>query len=61
MRNKGLSYVFLEAAIKKFLKFKKMQLVAEIKKNNSASINCFLKNKFYFLKKKIIIIFTKDL
>ena len=52
MRGKGLSYVFLEEAINKFLKFKKIQLIAEIKKNNSASINCFLKNKFCFLKAK---------
>ena len=52
MRGKGLSYVFLEAGINKFLKFKKIKLIAEIKKNNLASINCFLKNKFYFLKTK---------
>jgi L-amino acid N-acyltransferase YncA len=52
MRNKGLSYVLLTAAIKKFLKFKKTNLIAEIKKNNFASIKCFLKNKFYFLERK---------
>jgi RimJ/RimL family protein N-acetyltransferase len=52
MRNKGLSYILLEAAIKKFLRFKKNKLIAEIKNNNLASIKCFLKNKFYFFKKK---------
>jgi RimJ/RimL family protein N-acetyltransferase len=52
MRGKSLSYVLLAAAIKKFLKFKKIRLIAEIKKSNSASINCFLKNEFYFLKSK---------
>ena len=52
MRSKSLSYVLLAAAIKKFLKFKKIKLIAEIKKNNFASINCFLKNDFYFLKSK---------
>lgn len=52
MRGKSLSAILLSGAIKKFLKFKKKKLVAEIKKNNLASINCFLKNKFYFLKSK---------
>ena len=52
MRGKGLSYVLLAAAIKKFLKFKKIKLIAEIKKNNLFSINCFLKNRFYFLKSR---------
>jgi len=52
MRGKSLSYILLAAGIKKFLKFKKIKLIAEIKKNNLASINCFLKNKFYFLKTK---------
>jgi RimJ/RimL family protein N-acetyltransferase len=52
MRNKGLSYVLLTTAIKRFLKFKKTNLIAEIKKNNFASIKCFLKNKFYFLERK---------
>ena len=52
MRGKKLSYILLLAAIKKFLKFKKIKLIAEIKKNNLASINCFLKNKFYLLKSK---------
>jgi L-amino acid N-acyltransferase YncA len=52
MRNRGLSYILLAAAIKKFLRFKKTNLIAEIKKNNLASIKCFLKNEFYFLKKK---------
>jgi L-amino acid N-acyltransferase YncA len=50
MRGKKLSHVLLDAAIKKFLKFKKIKLIAEIKKNNLASINCFMKTKFYFLK-----------
>lgn len=61
MRSRGLSYILLAAAIKKFLRFKKTKLIAEIKNNNLASIKCFLKNKFYFLKKKKIIIFIKDL
>jgi hypothetical protein len=52
MRKKKLSYVLLAAGIKKFLKFKKMKLIAEIKKKNLASINCFLKNRFYFLKSR---------
>ena len=52
MRGKSLSYILLAAGIKKFLKFKKIKLIAEIKKNNLASISCFLKNKFYFLKSK---------
>ena len=52
MRGKSLSYIFLASAIKSFLKFKKIKLIAEIKKNNLKSINCFLKNDFYFLKSK---------
>ena len=52
MRGKSLSYILLAAAIKKFLKFKKIKLVAEIKKNNLASIKCFLKNRFYFFKSR---------
>jgi RimJ/RimL family protein N-acetyltransferase len=52
MRGKGLSYILLAASVEKFLKFKKIILIAEIEKNNIASINCFLKNKFYFLKSK---------
>jgi RimJ/RimL family protein N-acetyltransferase len=52
MRGKGLSCILLAAGIKKFLKFKKIKLNAEIKKNNLASINCFLKNKFYFFKSR---------
>ena len=51
-RGKGLSYILLAASMKKFFKFKKIKLIAEIKKNNLASINCFLKNKFYYFKKK---------
>ena len=50
MRGKNLSHVLLDAAIKKFLKFNKIKLIAEIKKNNLASINCFMKTRFYFLK-----------
>jgi hypothetical protein len=50
VRGRGLSYTLLAAAVKKFLKFKKTRLIAEIKANNFASIKCFLKNKFYFLK-----------
>ncbi len=46
MRGKNLSYILLAASIKKFLKFKKIKLIAEIKKNNFASIKCFLKNGF---------------
>jgi RimJ/RimL family protein N-acetyltransferase len=49
-RGRGLSNSLLEGAIKKFFKFKKIKLVAEIKKNNFASIKCFLKNGFYFFK-----------
>jgi RimJ/RimL family protein N-acetyltransferase len=52
LRGKSLSYVLLSAGIKKFLKFKKLKLIAEIKKNNLASIKCFLKNEFYFLKSR---------
>ena len=52
MRGKSLSYILLAAGIKKFLKFKKIKLIAQIKKKNLASISCFLKNKFYFLKSK---------
>ena len=52
MRSKGLSHILLAVAIKKFLRFKKTKLIAEIKNNNLASIKCFLKNKFYFLKRK---------
>jgi hypothetical protein len=50
MRGKRLSYILLANGIKKFLKFKKIKLIAEIRKNNLASIKCFLKNKFYFIK-----------
>jgi L-amino acid N-acyltransferase YncA len=50
MRGKNLSYILLAAAIKKFLKFKKIKLIAEIKKSNFASIKCFLKNEFCFFK-----------
>ena len=52
MRGKSLSYILLATGIKKFLKFKKIKLIAEIKKNNFASIKCFLKNGFHFLKSK---------
>ena len=52
MRGKSLSYILLAAGIKKFLKFKKIKLIAEIKKNNFASIKCFLKNGFCFVKAK---------
>ena len=52
MRGRGLSYMLLAAGIKKILKFGKIKLVAEIKMNNLASINCFLKNKFIFFKSK---------
>ena len=52
MRGKGLSYILLTGAIKKFFKFNKIKLNAEIKKKNLASINCFLKTGFYFLKSK---------
>ena len=52
MRGKSLSYILLSGSIKKFFKFKKIKLIAEIKKNNLASINCFLKNSFSFLKSK---------
>ena len=52
MRGRGLSYILLEAGIKKFLKFKKIKLIAEIKKNNFTSIKCFLKNGFHFLKSR---------
>jgi L-amino acid N-acyltransferase YncA len=52
MRGKSLSYILLSGSIKKFFKLKKIKLIAEIKKNNLASINCFLKNSFYFLKSK---------
>ena len=50
MRGKKLSYILLEAALNKFLRSKKIKLLAEVKKNNLASISCFLKKKFYLLK-----------
>ena len=50
MRGKSLSYILLAAGIKKFLKFKKIKLIAEIQKKNLASIKCFLKNEFRFFK-----------
>jgi predicted lipoprotein len=43
MRGKSLSYILLAAGIEKFLKFKKLKIIAEIKKNNFASVNCFFK------------------
>ena len=52
MRGKSLSYILLAAGIKKFLKFKKIKVIAEIKKNNFASIKCFLKSGFRFLKSR---------
>jgi hypothetical protein len=52
MRKKKLSYILLSGAIKKFSKFKKIKLIAQIKKKNLPSIKCFLKNKFHFLKSK---------
>ena len=52
MRGRKLSYILLSAAIKKFLKFKKVRLVAEIKKNNFASTKSFTKNNFYFYDSK---------
>ena len=52
MRGKRLSYILLAKVVKKFLKFNKIKLNAEIKKTNLASINCFLKTGFYFLKSK---------
>jgi RimJ/RimL family protein N-acetyltransferase len=52
MRGKNLSYILLARAIENFFKFKKIKLISEIKKNNLASIRCFLKNGFYFLKSK---------
>jgi hypothetical protein len=42
----------LAGAIKKFLKFNKIKLNAEIKKTNLSSINCFLKTGFCFIKYK---------
>lgn len=51
-RGSGLSNSLLASAIKKFFEFKKIKLVAEIKKNNFASIKCFLKNRFYFFKSR---------
>jgi RimJ/RimL family protein N-acetyltransferase len=50
MRNKRLSFILLSNSIKKFLRFNKFRLIAEIKNNNLASLKCFLKNKFYFFK-----------
>jgi hypothetical protein len=52
MRGKSLSYILLKAGIKKFLKFKKIKLIAEIKKNNCASIKCFIKNRFCLFKSR---------
>ena len=46
MRGRKLSYILLSKSIKKFLKFKKVKMVAEIDKKNYASISIFLKNKF---------------
>ena len=52
MRGKKLSHILLSRSIKKFLRIKKIKLIAEIKKSNLASIKCFLKNNFFFLKSK---------
>lgn len=52
MRGRKLSYILLSAAIKKFLKFKRVRLVAEIKKNNFNSIKSFSKNNFNFYDSK---------
>jgi len=52
MRNKSLSKTLLRLAIKKFLKFKKIKFFAEIEKNNHRSINCFIKNDFFYIKTK---------
>jgi RimJ/RimL family protein N-acetyltransferase len=52
MRGKSFSYILLAAGISKFLKFQKINLIAEIKKNNFASIKCFLKNEFCFFKSR---------
>ena len=59
MRGKKLSYILLAGAIKKFLKFNKIKLNAEIKKNNHASIKCFLKNGFCFFKARNLYNFYK--
>jgi RimJ/RimL family protein N-acetyltransferase len=50
-RKKNLSTILLSKAIKKFYKFKKLKLLAEIKKDNLASLKCFFNNKFHYLKK----------
>ena len=52
MRGKKLSDILLAMCIRKFLKLRKIKLLAEINKNNLASISCFLKNNFIFLKSK---------
>jgi len=52
MRNKSLSKTLLRMAIKKFLKLKKIKLFAEIQRNNYRSINCFVKNNFFYIKTK---------
>jgi L-amino acid N-acyltransferase YncA len=52
MRGKRLSYTLLAYGIKKFLKLKKIKLIAKIKKNNFASLKCFLKNGFYLFKSR---------
>jgi hypothetical protein len=52
MRGKKLSSILLSLAIKKFLKYKKIKLVAQIKNKNVFSIRIFLKNNFFFFKSK---------
>jgi RimJ/RimL family protein N-acetyltransferase len=61
MRGKKLSSILLSVAIKKFLRFKKIKLVAQIKNNNFASISCFLKNNFSFFKSKNQYVFYKKI
>ena len=52
MRGKKLSDILLSMCIRKFLKLRKIKLLAEINKNNLASISCFLKNNFILLESK---------
>ena len=58
-REKGFSYYFLKLSVKKYLDYNKSKLLATIRKENIASVKCFLRcgfilvnedNQFYFYK-----------
>ena len=47
-RGKGFSYYFLKLSVKKYLDYNKSKLLATIRKENIASIKCFLRCGFDF-------------